>query len=178
MPFFSGNTGGIKFGKVGRVNGTASSGAGSGWQTTDTKVTNWTLSTAAQLLDTTTLGDYDKSSVYGLRTTSGTLRLFYYTNGTAAATPANNSASWFLNALLRADTKSQGDANLPPNSTADESIACYLRLYLDTVSSGAVRNYIDLEANLTSVSYGSSVGELVAFDVTFEASGQPLISRA
>ena len=49
------------------------------WIKVDTKITNWTLTTTAQLLDTTTLGDYDKTSIYGLRTHTGTLRLLYYT---------------------------------------------------------------------------------------------------
>ena len=34
-----------------------------------------------------------------------------------------------------------------------------------------LRDYVDFEANLTSVSYGSNVGELVSVDVSFEATG-------
>ena len=122
MPFFSGSSGGIKFGKAGVVDGSANNEAGSGWTDTPTKVTSWTLSTTAQLLSTTTLGDYDKSSVYGLRTTSGTLTLFYYIeDGINNATPENNTASWFLSALMRSKNKSLNDSKLPPNSIADES---------------------------------------------------------
>ena len=181
MPFYSGNSGGIKFGKYGVVDGSFNNEEGTGWKTTNTKVTNWTLSTTAQLLSTTTLGDYDKSSVYGLRTTTGTLRLFYYTDTQISdnGTPENNSASWFLSALLRAETKSQEDSQLPANPIADESITCYLRLYIDDKSQpGKVKDYIDMAANLTSINFGSNVGELVAFDVAFEATGQPLINRA
>ena len=78
MGFYSGNSGNIQFGSAGGVDTDAN--PETGWKDSPTKITNWTLSTSAQLLDTTTLGDYDKTSVYGLRTTSGTLKLFYYTN--------------------------------------------------------------------------------------------------
>ena len=62
---------------------------------------------------------------------------------------------------------------------ADESITCYLRLYIDDKSQpGKVKDYIDLAANLTNINFGSNVGGLVAFDVAFEATGQPLINRA
>ena len=71
--FYSGSSGGIKFGKAGVVDGKANNEEGTGWKALDTRVTNWTLNVTAQLLDTTTLGDYDKSSVYGLRTTTGSV---------------------------------------------------------------------------------------------------------
>ncbi|ADD94715.1 hypothetical protein [uncultured phage MedDCM-OCT-S09-C28] len=74
MGFYSGNSGNIQFGNADNVDTTVD--PETGWKNTPTKITNWTLSTSAQLLDTTTLGDYDKTSVYGLRTTSGTLKLF------------------------------------------------------------------------------------------------------
>ena len=98
MGFYSGNSGSIQFGDASVVDTDAS--PETGWRTTDTKITNWTLNTSSALLDTTTLGDYDKSSVYGIRTTSGTLKLFYYTtpgtNGQFQGSPNNNSASYFI----------------------------------------------------------------------------------
>ena len=38
-------------------------------------------------------------------------------------------------------------------------------------------DFVDVDANLTSVSYGSNVGELVAVDVSFEAVGQLVYSQ-
>ena len=54
-----------------------------------------------------------------------------------------------------------------------------LRLYIDDQNTGSLNNrdYIDLDANLTSVSFGSNVGELVAVDVSFEANGPVITSR-
>ena len=165
MGFLSGNSGSIQFGNADTVDTSVDPEVG--WRTTDTKITNWTLNTSAALLDTTTLGDYDKTSVYGLRTTSGTLRLFYYTtpgtDGIIQGNPNNNSASYFIRRLQ----KDQGDSD-------PEAIKVRLRLYLDDQNMlGRLgnRDYVDLDANLTSVSYGSNVGELVSVDVSFEATG-------
>lgn len=178
--FYSGSSGGIKFGKSGVVDGYANAEVGTGWKTLDARVTNWTLNVNAQLLDTTTLGVYDKTSVYGLRTTTGTFRLFYYTDTNQAdnATPKNNAASWFISALMRAKQKNQEDGELPPNAIKDESITCYLRLYIDDkTNTTKVKDYIDLHVNLTSASWSSNVGELVAVDVAFEATGPVEINR-
>jgi len=167
MGYYSGNSGSIQFGNAGSVD--TSANPETGWRVTDTKITNWTLSTSAQLLETTTLGDYDKASVYGIRTTSGTLKLFYYsTPGETSSAAANNSASWFISRLTRA-----ADVN-------SQSIQVKLRLYIDDKNyKGSLNNrdYIELDANLTSVSYGSNVGELVSVDVSFEADGPVTINR-
>ena len=77
MGFLTGSQGAIQFGNSETVQ--SGSFPGSGGKQTDVRVTNWTFSTSAALLDTTTLGDYDKSSVYGLRSSSGTLRLLLQT---------------------------------------------------------------------------------------------------
>jgi hypothetical protein len=165
MGFYSGNSGSIQFGDAASVKTDVN--PEKGWTTSPTKITNWTLSTSAQLLDTTTLGDYDKSSVYGLRTTSGTLKLFYYISpSTFQSYSKYNSASWFTHALARSQ-----------NASSEESLEVRLRLYIDDKNmQGKLehREYVELDANLTSVSYGSNVGELVSVDVSFEANG-PII---
>jgi len=163
MGFYSGNSGSIQFGNANNVDGET------GWRTTDTKVTNWTLSTSSQLLETTALGDYDKRSIYGLRTTSGTLKILYYIPDTSTNSfPNVNSASWFIDALQRA-------ANQDLNS-----LPVRLRLYIDAKNfTGDLnrRDYVEFNANLTSVSYGSNVGEVVAVDASFEATGPVDINR-
>ena len=156
MGYYSGSSGTIKYAYA------SSPEAESSWVDTQTKVTNWTMTTSAQLLDTTTLGDYDKTSVYGLRTTSGTLRLFYYRASGTQSNTATNSGSWFINILERT-------LNVPAGSPEVR-----LRLYVDDKNNTpdiSVTDYVELNANLTSVSYGSNVGELVAVDVSFEATG-------
>ena len=154
MGYYSGSSGTIKYAYASNPK------AESSWVDTQTKVTNWTMTTSAQLLDTTTLGNYDKTSVYGLRTTSGTLKLFYYRASGTQSNTETNSGSWFINILERGDPAASPEVRL--------------RLYVDdknNTSDLTVTDYVELNANLTSVSYGSNVGELVAVDVSFEATG-------
>ena len=157
MGFLTGATGSIQFGYAENVSGET------GWRkNSDTKITNWTITTTQALLNTTTLGSYDKKSEYGLRTTTGTLRLFYYTTGESSY-PGNNSGSWFIKTIQRDETMT------------DPSREVRLRLYVDDNNyKGAVseRDYIEFNANITSISYGVSVGELVGVDVSFEANGE------
>ena len=168
MGYLSGSTGKILFARADKVQ----EGGEIGWIPTPTRVQNWTLNTTANLLDTTSLGDYDKKSIYGIRTTSGTMRLFYYTEEDGSS-PKNNSASWFFNALCRADDTA-GRSSLPiyPDTErvpmSNGSLEVRLRLFLMEKSS-SLRDFIDLDANLTSVSIGSAVNEVVAVDVAFEA---------
>ena len=169
MGYLSGSTGKILFV---RADTKLKNDSNDGWKELPTRVQNWTLNTTANLLDTTSLGDYDKKSIYGIRTTSGTLRLFYYTDKEGSS-PGTNSASWFFNALCRA-ADSAGEKDLPnyDNTTrmprSNESIEVRLRLFLMEQTT-TLRDFIDLDANLTSVSIGSAVNEVVAVDVAFEA---------
>ena len=180
MGFLSGSAGSMFFGRKKDL-----TDSDDGWVKIDTKITNWTLTSSAQLLDTTTLGDYDKSSVYGLRTHTGTLRMFYYTDpnlsSAVSASPKTNAASWFINSLIRAETEDDA-ASLPPiGANKEASIPVRLRLFLQMVGQVAKgegnRDYIDLDANLTSISFGSNVGELTALDVSFESIGRIVRSR-
>ena len=174
MGFLSGSNGYLRFGKAGRVIPENNNGEGDYWNPdSPTRITNWTMNTAAQLLETTTLGDYDKSSVYGLRTTTGTLRLFYYTESTSQSGRVdNNSASWFFSALVRAETPQSADGALPPDPLSIQSIPVFLRLYVAKTQSINGDDYVEFTANLTGVSIASSVGELTALDVSYEATGQ------
>lgn len=179
MGFLSGSAGDIRFGKSDLSGDLTEEGDFRPFE--NTKVTSWTLSTTAQLLDTTTLGDYDKRSVYGLRTTSGTLRLLYYTQPGSSqnGSPATNSASWFINALARGASE-QDASSLPASTIIEESIPVRLRLYLQKygiASPESTHDFVDLDANLTNVSYSSVVGELAAVDVSFEAVGQIVRSQ-
>ena len=54
------------------------------------KVTNWQINSSMSPLQTTTLEDTDNTFVSGLRTTTGSCRLFYYDDG------SNNSCSTLI----------------------------------------------------------------------------------
>ena len=167
--FISGSQGAIQFGSQNGVDLTTDKG----WRSNEVKVTNWTMTSTAQLLETTTLGDYDKNSVYGLRTHTGTLRLLYYIDSTTSSTPNNNTASWFINALTRASKEKQYAAfSQAKNTPTIESVPVSLKLYLDERNKGSDASFIMFDANLNNVAYSSNTGELVAVDVAFEATGR------
>lgn len=180
MGYYSGNTGTLQFKKFQATD----------YQDNDAvnlRVTQWTMNSSAQLLDTTTLGEYDKNSVYGLRTHTGTLRLLYYTDGDYS-TPATNAAAYFIDALAkpkyiqnRANSDFAGDVDDNGVVTPD-SYAVRLKLYLKGPLSNdrdeSVRqDAITFDANLTSVGYASTVGEVTSVQVQFEAFGRIDISN-
>lgn len=166
MAFYSGNTGTLQFKKFLNTNFQDNS-------VNNLKVTQWTMNTSAQLLDTTTLGVYDKSSVYGIRTHTGSLRLLYYTDQDFS-TPQKNAASWFIGALTR-PRYHQNRANSDfANDTTEDSYAVRLRLYLKQTSltETSQMDAITFDANLTSIGYASTVNEVTTVDVQFEAFGR------
>ena len=166
MAFYSGSTGTIQFKKRSNTDYQDNSA-------NNLKVTQWTLTTSAQLLDVTTLGDYDKNSVYGLRTHTGTLRLLYYTDQDFS-TPQKNSAAWFVDALTKPSTiENKANSDFANDSTPD-SLPVKLKLYLKGAVGTAYtqQDSIEFDANLTSVNYASTVGEVTSVDVAFEATGR------
>lgn len=171
MSYYSGNSGSIQFGNADQVTGSET-----GWKDLPVKITQWTMNSSVQLLETTTLGDWDKNSEYGVRTHTGTLRLLYYTDDASQSSPLNNAASWFIGALTMAATQggAGGLGQYPDQGDfkrSNSSIDVRLRLFLRSISS-TTRDFVDFDARLTSVSYGSVVNEITAVDVNFEASGQ------
>lgn len=172
MGFYSGNSGSMEFGKW---DGDPTS---DDYKDIDVKITSWTFNTSVNLLDTTTLSMWDKSSEYGLRTSTGTLTLLYYNQDDTAqeSTPGNNAASWFLGALCNSELQKDpiGDDYYSDQGEwkrSNSSIPVRLRLYARKVTN-QYRDYIDFAANLTSVGTASTVGEITKVEVSFEASGQ------
>ena len=144
------------------------------------KVLSWTINHTSQLLDTTTLGEWDKNNFYGVRTTTGTLQFFYYnkaTNGTAEqdqSSPANNDASRFIAYLNRPINQQRSDVlgvSINPRREP-ESIPVHLRLFLRETRANTLRDFISFNARLSSVSYGIAVDDIVKVNASFEAYGR------
>ena len=166
MGFYTGSTGTIQFKKRSNTNYQVNSD-------NNLRIVQWTMNSSAQMLDVTTLGDYDKNSVYGLRTHTGTLRLLYYTDQYFSK-PAENSAAWFINALMRASSVANSAGSDFAGDKTKDSYPVRLKLYLKGAvdSTAAQQDAIEFDANLTSVGYASTVGEVTSVQVQFEASGQ------
>jgi len=123
------------------------------------KVIDWSISTSVAGLDTTTLGDLDRTNTAGIRTTSGSCQLFYY-----AVDPNNtstNSASVLLNKIIKANSSGQGA----------ESEKVLLRLGI--VDGSSTEKYIEGLCLITSAAMTMAVGAVLAASISFEFDGAP-----
>lgn len=125
------------------------------------RVSGWSLSANSGLLDTTTLGDTDRTSVYGTRSTTGSCSLYYY----QPEPGVKGEASTLLNALIKART-SNAEPGVAPVS---ESVK--LKLKIDDATTEG--KYVEIDANLTSASMTMAVGAVLSAQIAFEANGAP-----
>ena len=129
------------------------------------KVVSWSFSSTANVLDTTTLSDTDRTLIYGTRSMSGSCRLYYYNYAEGAA--IKNDCGALLGKIIKTSS-APGDGE---NAASDP---VRLRLYVNDGSSDG--RYLDLPALITGVSMSMSVGEVFAADISFEVNGAPLSS--
>ena len=120
------------------------------------KVTNWELSVSMSPLTTTTLEDTDSTYVSGIRSTTGSCRLFYYDDG------ADNSCRDLIRKLIKARTP----GNSAGQTTKPDNVVFQLQLV-----DGAVTKQIEVEALLTSASMSMAVGDVLSADVSFQVNG-------
>jgi hypothetical protein len=114
------------------------------------KVTSWQLSGSLEMLETTSLGDAQRSYAPGVQEFNGSATILYYNDGTG-----RNDAAAALKKVLRVTGVSAAD-------TVD------LRLRL---VEGSTNHDVRLTAYITSVSYGASVGEISSAQISFQATG-------
>lgn len=142
MAFYSGINGKMYFG----TGTTATSGG------CEAKVQNWTWSTNQAMLETTALCDTDRTIIPGIRSTTGSCRLFYY--------GASSSASQLINKIVKTGTTVGDGINA-------ESEQVTFKLEVDG-------RYVTIPAYITSASMNCAVGEVVSVDISFEADGAAL----
>jgi hypothetical protein len=109
------------------------------------KVTAWSLQGDLETLETTTLGDAQRSYTPGVLGYSGSATLLYYEDG------GNNDASNLLRQVVRT-----GGVTAPVQLT--------LRL-----ASGGVNRDVTLDVYITSASIGATVGEVSSAQISFQA---------
>ena len=120
--------------------------------TTLVKVSSWSLQGELETLETTTLGDNQKTYVPGLQSFSGSASLLYYSDD------ANrNDAS----TLLRKVVKTSG-------VSASDTAELTLRL-----GDGNTNKDVKFTVYITSVSIGAAVGEISKADINFQVTGAP-----
>jgi hypothetical protein len=125
------------------------------------KVGNWSASSSLATLDTTSLADTDRTTVPGIRSTTGSCTLFYYSDANG-----KNDAS----TLIRKVVKPRG-SNAEPGRAAEAEPAT-LKLKINDGTAGG--KYLTLQTWLTSIQIQMAVGEVLSAQVSFEATGAPL----
>jgi hypothetical protein len=116
------------------------------------KVASWSLQGELEVLETTTLGDDQKTYTPGIQGFNGSANLLYYSDDAG-----RNDAS----TLLRKVVKTSGVA-------ASDTASLTLRL-----SDGATNKDMTFTVYITSVSIGASVGEITKADINFQVTGAP-----
>jgi hypothetical protein len=114
------------------------------------KVTNWSLTGNLEMLETTSLGDNQRSYCPGVQDFSGSATLLYYNDGAG-----RNDAALALRKVLRIDGVSEGD-----------TVDMRLRLV-----EGSTNHDVRLSTYITSVSFGASVGEVSSAQINFQGTG-------
>lgn len=114
------------------------------------KVSNWALTGNLEALETTSLGDSQRTYAPGVQEFSGSATLLYYSDETS-----RNDAATALKRILRVGSVSDTD-----------TVAIRLRF----VQGNAV-NDVGFNAWITSVSFGANVGEVSTAQISFQATG-------
>ena len=146
------------------------------------KVRSWTYTQTQNVIETTALGDTDRTIEDGVRSGSGTCSLYYYNpdRDDAADLGAGRLLRKILKPLSRVDPKwnnqnqeSRGDTNIRSGYaffrlTADKNLD-----RLNTLNSSTAK-YIWVNAWITSFTMNMAVGEILSCDISFEVDGTPL----
>lgn len=114
------------------------------------KVSNWSMTGNLETLETTTLGDSQRTYTPGVQEFNGSATLLYYNDGTG-----RNDAATALKKVLKIGGVTESD-----------TVDMRLRLV-----EGNTNHDIRLTAYITSVSFGASVGEVSSAQISFQATG-------
>jgi hypothetical protein len=114
------------------------------------KVTSWALTGSVDVLETTGLGESQRSYTPNLQEFSGTATLLYYRDEAG-----RNDAATALRNVLKTEGVTEADV-----------VTLNFRLV-----NGNTNSDVTFNAYITSVSYGASVGEVSSAQITFQATG-------
>jgi len=159
MPYYSGQHGRMRY-TVQEGNSPA--------QRASATVKNWSFTTSLATLDTTNLGDTDRTTTAGIRSHKGNCQIFYYTDD--PATKANNSASDLINSLIKRVTNTS--ATGAPGVAAESAVVRFEFALMD--GSATTGRIIAFNARITGASMTMAVGEVFGANLSWEATGAPV----
>jgi len=112
-------------------------------------------------LSTTVLSETDSTFINGVRSTTGSCRLYYYDD--TSGTDRTNSAKTLVEKLIK--SRSGTD---PGNAADPENVT----LKLQAVEGNVTREF-EVDVLITSASMAMGVGEVMSADVAFQVNGAP-----
>jgi hypothetical protein len=133
------------------------------------KVTNFTFNQTNAVIETTALGDTDRTIVQGVRSLTGSCRLFYY--GYNEGGSQKNDCARLLSRIQQNSTYSKME-DKPDMGQSNKSKEVIFRLQV--AANASKPKYLDIPAIITSVNMSVGTGEVMVADVTFEANGPAL----
>ncbi len=125
------------------------------------RVRSWSFNFNQSVLETISLGDTDRTIVNGIRSYTGNASIYYYQT-------YPKSGSGKLSALMTNIIKAAGN---PGENGTSEAISMKFRLRIKDGSTTG--RYIQFQGIVTSFNMTSTVGEVVAADISFESNGAP-----
>lgn len=163
MPFFPGQTGKLFM----RDNTGGAPAAGDELA----KVTNFTFNQSNAVIETTALGDTDRTIIPGVRSLTGSCRLFYY--GYNEGSDQKNDCARLLSRIQQ-NGKYEKFEDKPDMGQTNKSKEVVFRLQAMAGNGSSKAKYLDILAVITSVNMSVGTGEVMVADVTFEANGPAL----
>ena len=106
------------------------------------------------------MGDTDRTITDGIRSYSGSARLFYYTTS-----GGSNVKDILQNSIKRSSGTAGGDGEQTTSNEIKLKLA-----WLD----GATPRFITFVTYVTGITMGASMGEVSSVDITWEANGAPI----
>tara|TARA_B100000424_G_scaffold245018_1_gene215708 strand:- start:536 stop:1009 length:474 start_codon:yes stop_codon:yes gene_type:complete len=124
------------------------------------KVQSWSFTLNTAVLETTSIGDFDRELIPGVSSTTGSCNIYYYATETTGSNNADRLSSKIFDSILpRSDTTS-----LP---VSQKRLKVKFRFEVDNA------HYLELKAVLTSLTMTNAVGEIMTAEVNFEGDGIP-----
>jgi hypothetical protein len=114
------------------------------------RVSNWSFSANADVLETTSLGDFARNYVYGVQSFTGTATVFYY----------ENNSNLIEGRAIMDDLLRTTQTPTEPTHTLE------LRF-----SGGSATRAVKFRCALTSVEIAASVGEIIEATINFTVCG-------
>jgi hypothetical protein len=156
------------------------------------KVRNWSFSQSQAVLETTALGDTDRTLIDGVRSLSGSCSLFYYAsdndntwgaddvlkrimkpyNNVGSGSPGQSPGAVDLGETIRSGKVAfRLQVNRDRSGTSDHQTSTIGNEDNATPGVGNGRRYLWIQAWITNFTMTMAVGEVLSADITFESDG-------